>query len=78
MDKKKLTEQFDNLAERENNPFKKRAYIKAGQIIAEMSEEEFVQRDNFMDIKGIGDAINNKILHFKQTGFIKKEMASAI
>jgi DNA polymerase/3'-5' exonuclease PolX len=72
MNKKNLIKQFNDLGEGESHPFKKRAYMKAAQIIAEMSEEEFAGRDNFKDIEGIGDAINKKILQFKETGFIEK------
>jgi DNA polymerase (family 10) len=72
MNKKNLIEQFNDLEEGESHPFKKRAYMKAAQIIAEMSEEEFAGRDDFKDIEGIGDAINKKILQFKETGFIEK------
>jgi DNA polymerase/3'-5' exonuclease PolX len=72
MNKKNLVKQFNDLGDGETNPFKKRAYIKAGEIIADMSEEEFSRRDNFKDIEGIGDAINKKILQFKETGFIEK------
>lgn len=72
MNKKNLIQQFNDLGQGETHPFKKRAYIKAGEIIADMSEEEFARRDNFKDIEGIGDAINKKILQFKETGFIEK------
>ncbi len=72
MNKKNLIKQFNDLGEGESHPFKKRAYMKAAQIIAEMSEEEFAGRDNFKDIEGIGDAINKKILQFKETRFIEK------
>ncbi|UCH96177.1 MAG: hypothetical protein JSV88_04785 [Candidatus Aminicenantes bacterium] len=72
MNKSNLVKQFNDLAEAETHPFKKRAYIKAGEIIADMREEEFSRRDNFKDIEGIGDAINKKILQFKETGFIEK------
>jgi len=72
MNKKNLISQFNDLGEKESHPFKKRAYIKAAQIITEMSEEEFRSRNNFEDIEGIGAAINKKILQFKETGFIEK------
>jgi len=72
MNKKNLISQFNDLGEKESHPFKKRAYIKAAQIITEMSEEEFHSRNNFEDIEGIGAAINKKILQFKETGFIEK------
>ncbi len=72
MDKKDLIKQLNDLAERETNPFKKRAYFKAGQTIADMDEEEFNSRTQFKDIEGIGDAINKKILQFKETGFVEK------
>jgi len=72
MDKKQLVKQLNDLAEEEDNPFKKRAYNNAGKIIAGMGEEEFIKRDNFKDIDGIGDAINKKIHQFKETGFIEK------
>lgn len=63
---------MNDLGEWEENPFKKRAYFKAGQLIEGMVEEEFFQRDNFKDLEGIGDAINKKILEFKATGFVEK------
>jgi len=72
MNKENLIKQLNELGEQESHPFKKRAYIKAGEIIAVMSEEEFSGRDNFKDIEGIGEAINKKILQFKETGFIEK------
>ena len=70
--KNNLVKQLNDLGEWEENPFKKRAYIKAGQLIESMPEEEFFQRDNFKDLEGIGDAINKKIGQFKETGFIEK------
>ncbi len=72
MNKKNLINQFNDLGEEEAHPFKKRAYMKAAQIITEMSEEEFRSRNNFEDIEGIGEAINKKILQFKETGFIER------
>ena len=72
MDKKKLILQLNDLAESETHTFKKRAYAKASQLVAEMSEEEFQTRNHFKDIEGIGEAINKKILQFKETGFIEK------
>jgi len=70
--KNNLVKQLNDLGEWEENPFKKRAYIKAGQLIESMAEEEFFQRDNFKDLDGIGDAINKKIRQFKETGFVEK------
>jgi DNA polymerase (family 10) len=72
MDKRALAKQLNDLAQWETNPFKKRAYSKAGQIISDMDEEAFISRSDFKDIEGIGDAINKKILQFKQTGVIQK------
>ena len=72
MNKKHLIKQLNDLGEEESHPFKKRAYIKASEIIAAMSAAEFSGRDNFKDIEGIGEAINKKILQFKETGFIEK------
>jgi DNA polymerase/3'-5' exonuclease PolX len=72
MNKKDLAKQFNDLADKETNPFKKRAYAKASLIIADMSEEEFNNRAQFKDIDGIGEAIDKKILQFKETGFIEK------
>lgn len=72
MVKKNIFEQFKDLAEWETNPFKKRAYENAAQIISEMTDNMFFIRNDYRDIPGIGDAINEKILQFKQTGFIKK------
>lgn len=70
--KSNLVKQLKDLGEWEQNPFKKRAYIKAGQLIEAMGEEEFHKRDDFKDLDGIGEAINKKILQFKETGFIEK------
>lgn len=72
MNKIKLSRQLTELGEWEENPFKKRAYIKAAAIIADMNEEEFAARTDFKDIEGIGDALNQKILQFKETGTISK------
>ena len=72
MDKRELVKQLNDLAQWETNPFKKRAYSRAGQIISDMNEEAFISRNDFRDIEGIGDAINKKILQFKETGVIQK------
>ena len=72
MNKEELVKQFNDLAEWETHPFKKRAYLKAGEIIEQMGEEEFRTRDSFKDIEGIGDAIDKKILQFKEAGLIEK------
>ena len=72
MEKNNLVTQLIDLSQYETNPFKKRAYLKASEIIAGMSREEFGARDNFKDIEGIGDAINKKIMQFKESGFITK------
>lgn len=72
MDKNDLINQLNDLGKYEKNQFKKIAYFKASRIINEMPEEEFNMRENFIDIKGIGEAINKKIIQFKQTGFIEK------
>ena len=69
---KDLTKQLNDLSEWETNPFKKRAYLKAAEIFEQMEEEEFNTRKNFKNIEGIGDAINKKIMQFKETGFITK------
>ena len=52
MDKRELAKQLDDLAQWETNPFKKRAYSKAGQIISDMGEEAFSSRNDFKDIDG--------------------------
>lgn len=70
--KSNLVKQLNDLGEWEKNPFKKRAYFKAAQLIEAMPGEEFQQREDFKDIEGIGDAINKKILQFKETGFVEK------
>ena len=72
VDKQDLVKQLNDLGEWEGNPFKKRAYFKAGQLIEGMEEGEFSRRENFKDLEGIGDAINKKILEFKATGFVAK------
>jgi DNA polymerase/3'-5' exonuclease PolX len=70
--KSNLVKQLNDLSEWEQNPFKKRAYVKAAQLIEAMQGEEFHKRDDFKDLEGIGDAINKKILQFKETGFVEK------
>jgi hypothetical protein len=72
MDKKELIRQLNDLAEHETHPFKKKAYAKASQKIADLSAVEFQTRTRFNDLEGIGEAIDKKILQFKETGFIKK------
>ena len=72
MDKNILIDQLNDLGKYENNQFKKIAYFKAARIINEMGEDEFNIRNDFIDIKGIGEAINKKIIQFKKTGFIEK------
>ena len=72
LNKKNLIKQLKDLADWESNSFIRRAYFKASRIIDEMGEEEFYIRNNFKDIEGIGDAINKKILQFKDSGFIEK------
>lgn len=69
---KELIKQLKDLSEWETHPFKKRAYLKAVEIFEQMEKAEFNTRKNFKDIEGIGDAINKKILQFKETGYIKK------
>ena len=72
MGKQVLIRQLNDLAEAESHPFKKRAYAKASQRIADLSEEEFNTRTRFNDLEGIGEAINKKILQFKESGYIAK------
>jgi DNA polymerase/3'-5' exonuclease PolX len=72
MTKHKLSRQLNDLGKWEENPFKKRAYTRAAAIIADMPEDEFTARTDFRDIDGIGEALNQKILQFKQTGTIQK------
>jgi DNA polymerase/3'-5' exonuclease PolX len=70
--KMEIVTQLFELSEWETNPFKKRAYLRASQIISGMKENEFYGRENYLDIPGIGQAINDKILQFKSSGEIKK------
>ena len=72
--KKNIVSQLTDLSGWETNPFKKRAYLKAGEIISHMDDDEFFNRGSFLDIPGIGAAINEKIMQFKRTGVIKKWM----
>ena len=72
LNKKELIQQLKDLGDWETNPFIRRSYFKASRIVAEMGEEEFYIRNNFRDIQGIGEALNKKILEFKETGFIEK------
>jgi len=72
MEKHNLVSQLKDLADEETNPFKKRAYLNASRIITEMEIIEFSNRNDFKDIPGIGEAINKKIMQFKESGYIKK------
>jgi DNA polymerase/3'-5' exonuclease PolX len=72
MNKEQLVDQFNDLGKHENNKFKKISYFNAARIIKNMNEDEFNNRTSFVDIKGIGKIINEKIMQFKNTGFIEK------
>ena len=72
MNKHDLIKQLNDLGNWETNNFKKISYFQAARIIEKMYDDEFIKRQDFKDIKGIGDAINKKILQFKETGYIEK------
>lgn len=68
-----LVAQFNELASLTSDDFyRSRSYKNAAFIISEMPSDEFISRTDFMDIYGIGNGINNKILEFKETGVIAK------
>jgi len=72
MDKNDLIKQLNDLGNVESHKFKKVSYFNAARIIDKIDNNDFEVKNNFKDIKGIGDAINKKILEFKETGYINK------
>lgn len=56
----------------EDEYFKSAAYSNAANILTNMSEDEFDDRDDFTDIYGIGASINSKIIEYKESGKIAK------
>ena len=72
MNKNILAGQLNDLGKYEKDRFKKISYFNAARIIEMIRDVEFENRTDFTDIKGIGEAINKKIMQFKKTGFIEK------
>ena len=55
---------------KKDNIFKIRAYEKAARVIAELSVdvEQLATEDKLMEIPGVGEAINKKVIEFVNTG----------
>ena len=64
--------QLVELSQLEDSFFKSRAYSNAALTLEQISDEEFIKRDDFMDLEGIGTSIDAKIYEFKTTGIISK------
>lgn len=77
MDKKTIVEILNNigllLELSGENPFKSRAYYNAARTIEVLDEdiETLVKEDRLKDVKGIGDAINKKLIELITTGNLK-------
>jgi DNA polymerase (family 10) len=65
-----LSEQLLRLSQLTSETFKSRAYHRAATSILTISDDDLNSRDEFSDIKGVGNSINEKIKAFKQTGFV--------
>lgn len=65
--KNKLVESLYEMSTLSPDQFKSRAYNNAARTISAMQESEYNERKTFLDIKGIGQSINSKILEFRQT-----------
>lgn len=71
---KEITSALNEIGERESDNFKKRAYHNAVGVLMNMTDDEFNTRESFIDIKGIGKAINDKLMHYKETGELPKRL----
>jgi len=74
MTKENITSALREIGELENDKFKKRAYTTAVIILENMSDDEFNTRESFVDIKGIGNAINKKLVDYKTTGELPRRL----
>ena len=64
--------QLVELSQLEDSFFKSRAYSNAALTLEQINDEEFIKRDDFTDLEGIGTSIDAKIYEFKTTGIISK------
>lgn len=65
--KDKLVESLYEMSTLSGDQFKSRAYNNAARTIAVMEENEYNSRKTFLDLRGIGQSINSKILEFRQS-----------
>lgn len=72
--KKELIEAFREISTLEENQFKSRAYLRSIIHLQAMSDEEFNERKTFLNLPGIGQSINSKILSFKATGNLPEKL----
>jgi len=69
----KLINNLRELSYLEGDYFKSRAYSNAADnLFKELSERTYQEKEDFYDIKGIGEGINSKILEYRSTGKINK------
>ena len=77
MDKKQIAETLDEIGTllelKGDNPFKCRAYHNASRIITALNKDlhELVSKNELRDIKGIGEALSEKITELVETGKLK-------
>lgn len=56
----------------ESHQYKSRAYSTAADSISKLTSKDFMSRDDYRDIYGIGESINSKILEYKETRKVNK------
>lgn len=66
------------LLKQEAVPFKRKFYDTSISAIQDMSLDEILARDTFVDVKGIGDKINSKIIHIRNNGRNLEEVDNII
>jgi DNA polymerase (family 10) len=70
--RKHLISLLEELSLLENSFFKSRAYKNAIISLNNITDQEFLDWDDFTDLDGIGLGINKKIIEYKSTGSISK------
>lgn len=69
-----LVDSLREISTLESNRFKSLAYLNACRVLESMSDEEFNERKSFLNIPGIGQSINTKIIDFKKDGTIPAKL----
>lgn len=69
-----LVDSLREISTLESNRFKSLAYLNACRVLDSMSDDEFNERKSFLNIPGIGQSINTKIIEFKKDGTIPAKL----